>query len=181
MRVFLLNPKTGFQGKDLARRCRVSPEIVRRELRTLVSIGFAKRHSKGWVFNPEFKYVDEVEDLLINSDTVDKRALAEVFRKAGKVKLLIVSGVFIKNKDARVDLLVVGDGMKKNKIQEEIRKLESEIGKELTYAIFDTKEFVYRLNMFDKLVRDILDFPHEVLIEAKELSTQTANMDKKLV
>ncbi|GAG51475.1 unnamed protein product [marine sediment metagenome] len=39
--------------------------------------------------------------------------------------------------------------------------------------MFDTKEFFYRLNMYDKLIRDILDFPHEVVLQTKELSTQT--------
>ena len=56
---------------------------------------------------------------------------------------------------------------------EGVRRLEAEIGAELTYATFETKEFIYRLNMYDKLVRDILDFPHEVVLQAKELSTQT--------
>jgi len=88
------------------------------------------------------------------------------------VKFLLVSGIFIKNKDSRVDLLIVGDKMKRGKIEEGIRKLEAEIGAELVYAIFETKEFIYRLNMYDKLVRDILDYPHEVLLQAKELSTQ---------
>ena len=41
-----------------------------------------------------------------------------------------------------------------------IRVLESEVGKELTYAIFETPEFLYRANMYDKLVRDIIDLPH---------------------
>jgi hypothetical protein len=71
-----------------------------------------------------------------------------------------------------VDLLIVGDRMKRGKIEKGIRRLEAEIGAELVYAIFETKEFNYRLNMYDKLVRDILDYPHEVLFQAKELSTQ---------
>ena len=70
-------------------------------------------------------------------------------------------------------MLIVGDKMKRSKIEEEVRKLEAEIGTELVYAVFDTKEFIYRLDMYDKLVRDILDFPHEVIFQAKELSTQT--------
>jgi len=69
-------------------------------------------------------------------------------------------------------LLVVGDKLRKAGIEEGVRKLEAEIGTEIVYAIFDTKEFIYRLNMYDKLVRDILDYPHEVLFQAKELSTQ---------
>lgn len=172
MRAFILNPKSAWDGSDLAKQCRISPDTARRELRLLSAAGFVKKKAKGYFFNPAFKYADELENLLINTDTVDRGALLDSFRKTGRLKLLIVSGVFIKNRDARVDLLVVGDGIKRNKVEEEVRKLESEIGTELTYAVFNTKEFLYRLSMFDKLVRDILDFPHEVLFEAKELSTQ---------
>lgn len=181
MRAFLLNPKTGFGVQDLARRCRVQPAAARKELRVLASIGFLRSHSKGWVLNPTFKYAEETENLLVNADSINKNALTESFRKMGKIKLLIVSGIFIKDRDARVDLLIAGEKLKKKRIQDEIKKLEAEIGAELTYAIFDTNEFIYRLSMYDKLVRDILDFPHETLIQAKELSTQVSNMEKKLL
>ena len=67
----------------------------------------------------------------------------------------------------------MGDKIKRGKTEEGVRKLEAEIGRELVYAIFDTKEFVYRLNMYDKLARDIIDFPHEVVFQVKELSTQS--------
>ena len=43
--------------------------------------------------------------------------------------------------------------------------MESEIGKELRYAFFDTQEFKYRMSIYDKLVRDILDYPHTVLVD----------------
>ena len=69
-------------------------------------------------------------------------------------------------------MLIVGDKLKRNKIEEGIHKLEALLGAEIVYAVFDTKEFNYRLNMYDKLVRDIIDYPHTVLIQAKELSTQ---------
>ena len=62
--------------------------------------------------------------------------------------------------------------MKRNKIEEGVKKIEAEIGTELSYAVFDTKEFIYRINMYDKLVRDILDYPHEIVLQTKELSTQ---------
>jgi hypothetical protein len=172
MRLFLLNPKDNFSRKDIIKRSRVSPNIVSREIKLLASIDFIKRHRTVWSLDPLFKYMGEFDRLLIGSEAVDKKTLIDNFKKVGRVKLLLVSGVFIKNKDTRVDLLIVGDRMKKSKIEEEMRKLEAEIGTELTYAIFDTKEFAYRLEMYDKLVRDILDFPHEVIFQAKELSTQ---------
>lgn len=173
MRLFLLNPGNGFSRKDIIKRSRVNPNTVSREIRLLASIDFIKRNKVTWFFNQLFRYGGELERLLVGADTLDKKIIADNFKKVGRVKFLLVSGIFIKNKDTRVDLLIVGDKMKKSKIEEEVRKLEAEIGTELTYAVFDTKEFIYRLDMYDKLVRDILDFPHEVIFQAKELSTQS--------
>lgn len=172
MRLFLLNRGKSFSNKEIGKRSRVEPNIVRRELKLLLSVNFIKRRSADWSFNPMFKYAGEFEDLLVRSDSLSKQKLLDTFKKVGRMKLLVVSGMFIKNTDSRVDLLIVGDKLKKGKIEEGVRKLEAEIGVELVYAVFDTKEFIYRLNMYDKLVRDILDYPHEVLLQVRELSTQ---------
>jgi DNA-binding transcriptional ArsR family regulator len=173
MRLFLLNRSKTFTSKDVVKRSRVNPNIVRRELKLLFSVGFIKKRDVNWSFNSSFKYGEEFQDLLVRSDSLNKETILNNFKKVGKVKLIIVSGIFIKNEDSRIDLLIVGDKLSKAKIEEGIRKLEAEIGAELVYAIFETKEFLYRLNMYDKLIRDILDYPHEVLLQAKELSTQT--------
>lgn len=170
MRLFLLNRGKSFAGKDIAKRSRVKPEVARRELRLLNSVEFIKKRGVNWSFNAQFKYGGEFEDLLLGGDTLSKETIIENFKKVGKIKLLVVSGIFIKNHDSRVDLLIVGDKMKRGRIEEGIRRLEAEIGAELSYAVFETKEFIYRLNMYDKLVRDILDYPHEVVVQAKELS-----------
>jgi hypothetical protein len=173
MRLFLLNSKNSFNKKEIIKRSRISSIIAGREIRLLSSVGFIKKHGESWSYNYHFKYGREFERLLVSSDSFDKKVIAENFKKVGRVKLLLVAGIFIKNKDSKVDLLIVGDKMKKGRIDEEIRKLEAEIGTELVYSVFDTKDFIYRLNMYDKLVRDILDFPHEVVLQGKELSTQT--------
>ncbi len=172
MRLFLLNLKKGFKSKDAANRSRVTPAAARRELRLLASAGFIRKRGDDYIFDINFKYAAELEALLINTDSLKNEEILANFKKAGRVKFFVISGIFIKNKDSQVDLLIVGDKLKKKKIEEGVRRLEAEIGSELTYAFFETKEFIYRLNMYDKLVRDILDFPHQVLLQAKELSTQ---------
>ena len=173
MRLFLFNRDKGFTAPDVAKRSRVAPPIARREIRVLSSVGFIKKRGESWVFNTQFRYGSEFEDLLLGTDILGKEAIIENFRKVGRIKLLVVSGLFIKNRDSRVDLMIVGDKLRRGKIEEGVKKLEAEIGGELSYAVFETKEFLYRLNMYDKLVRDILDYPHEVMLQAKELSTQT--------
>ena len=172
MRLFLLNKGNGFTKKAIVKRSRVNSSTVQRELRLLSSVGFIKRRSLDWSFNSLFKYGQEFENLLLSLESLSRQDILDTFKKTGRIKLVIISGVFIKSHDSRVDLLIVGDKMKRGKIEEGIRKIEAEIGIELVYAFFDTKEFIYRLNMYDKLIRDILDYPHEVVFQAKELSTQ---------
>lgn len=172
MRLFISNRGKVFTTKEVVKRSRINQDSARKELCLLSSVSFIKKKGDGWSFNPLFKYGEEFESLLLGLDNLDNQSIINNFKKAGRIKLIIVSGVFIKNDDSRVDLLVVGDKIRRGRIEEEIRKIEAEMGRELVYAIFETQEFLYRLNMYDKLVRDIVDYPHEVVFETKELSTQ---------
>ena len=43
--------------------------------------------------------------------------------------------------------------------------MEAEMGRELQYATLSTEEFFYRRSIGDRLVRDVVDFPHEVLVD----------------
>jgi hypothetical protein len=46
------------------------------------------------------------------------------------------------------------------------------MGKEIRYSAFETGEFQYRLGMYDKLIRDVLDYPHETVLDKLGVSTQ---------
>ena len=67
--------------------------------------------------------------------------------------------------ESRVDILVVGDKINKTSLQNAMQDIESQIGKELSYAVFNTEDFSYRLDICDKLVRDILDYPHRKILK----------------
>lgn len=189
MRLFLLNPEKGFDTGDVAARARITGTQARRELSALEKIGFIKRrmfmkseifkrkHGKktvelsrtkrvsGWFFNQNFEYRNALKDVLIDAEFITNADLARRFKPAGKIKLLLVAGIFTRDPDSRLDLLLVGDNLRRNQLEKAIKILESEIGKELEYAIFDSEEFFYRSNMYDKLVRDSLDYPHDVVID----------------
>lgn len=173
MRLFLLNKDGTFDVKEIEKRSLVKAPAIRKELKLLESVAFVRKKTSGYQFNLNFKYQKEFESLLISSDSLSIDNIHQMFKKAGKIRLLLVAGVFIKNEDSRLDLFIVGDNLKRNRVEDGIKKLEAEIGREITYAIFEYKEFIYRLNMYDKLIRDVLDFPHKVIFQARELSTQT--------
>lgn len=185
MRLFLLNPEQGFEVKDVAMRSRIPQATARREILALSAIDLVKKKTiskeieigrgkvkktkikrvPGWVLNPNFHYITQVKNLLIDAEFLKKEDIIARFKPLGKVKLLIISGIFLRDDESRVDFLMVGDNFKKSQLEQTIKTMEAEIGKELAYAVFSTKEFTYRLNMYDKLVRDILDFPHERIID----------------
>lgn len=186
MRLFLLNPDYVFESAEVAKRSKSKIEAVRKELALLVVAGFLKKKQSiirdttptrskkkkpqkkrtiGWMFNPGFPYHEEIKKLLVEANFLKKEELASRFQGMGKIKLLYASGVFIGNPDTRVDLMIVGDNIKKDLVGGVIKDLEAEVGKELVYALFDTSDFIYRLGMYDKLVRDIVDFPHEKIVD----------------
>ena len=181
MRLLLLNPKAVLTPSMVSTRSSVTPAIVRREIALLARAGFierkkerqtAKKIVEGWSMNTEFEYLDAMDNLLFGTEFIDLPELAKRFKRAGKIKLLLLSGIFTHNANARLDLLVVGDNLKKPVIDRIIRSLEAEIGKELAYATFETPEFVYRASMYDKLIRDVIDFPHEEVVNVGTLLQQ---------
>lgn len=187
LRIFLLNSDQMIDSEDLAKRLRISRTKAAQECKQLQSIDFikkrayfkeivrrgkkAKKKTDGWCLNTDFAYNESLRGLLVEEEFLNKKELVRRFKKAGKIKLFIVSGIFIREKEAegRVDMLIVGDNLRKSWIEDTVRKLEAEVGKELSYAVFDTQEFIYRIEMYDKLVRDILDFPHEKLVSSPTL------------
>lgn len=178
MRLFILNTDTVFDIKMLVSKARVPKTSLRKDLNVLVAIGFIKRKNSkgkllGFIFNPDFAFISPIKELLLNPEFMKKDEIASRFKQVGRVKLLAVSGIFIDNNESRLDILLVVDKIKRSVFDQIIKTLEAELGKELTYAIFTPDEFFYRLGMYDKLLSDMLDFPHEKLIATPEFSTFT--------
>ncbi len=187
MRLFLLNSNSAFEVDEVALRSRVTKNNARREINGLCAMDFIKRKtinkegSRGakkkisaWQLNPMFQYLDAVRDLLVDHSLLLEEDIIKRFKQIGKIKLMMVSGVFIGNTESRADFLIVGDKLKKNLLSQIMKGLEAEIGKELNYVVLDTEEFKYRMDMYDKLVCDIIDLPHLKLVDNGQLSTYTS-------
>jgi hypothetical protein len=183
MRLFLLNDNN-FDVEEIVSRSRVTKNNVRKEINALLAMGFIKQKTiskegyRGarkkiivYYLNPSFKYLDYVRNLLTDPNLLLQEDLPQRFKPIGKIKLMLASGVFMGDNKSRIDIFIVGDKLKKNTLQQIIKGLEADIGKELNYVVFDTDEFKYRLDMYDKLVCDSIDLPHEKIIDNGQLST----------
>ena len=166
MRLFLSNSEASFSRSEVSRRSKVSAGALRRELNLLRDAHFIVKGKRSeWSLNPAFPFRKALSGLLIGGQSFTNDELARRFRNAGRIKLLIVSGVFLREEGSRTDILVVADNPKKAAIDRVVRGLEAEIGKELSYSILDTEEFKYRIGVYDKFIRDILDYAHSRIID----------------
>jgi hypothetical protein len=185
LRLFLFSGTTPLFAKEISTHSKCTPAMVKKELNLLVKADLVKKKivSKdvqvtrgkktivnkvkgvGYVLNDRFPYLEPLKNLLTIASIRPDEALAKRIAAAGRIKLLIAAGVFIQNWESRVDLLIVGEEINLAKVDGIIKTVESEIGKEISYSAFDTTDFEYRLGIHDRLIRDILDYPHVTLID----------------
>lgn len=185
LRLFLSNSLEVFSPADVTQKSKVKPTEARREISLLKKMGFlnekscvresvVKRGSKeavvkkkiaGLQLKQDFPLLAPLKNLIFAEMPLSRNEIIKRFRSVGKIKLLILAGVFIDEQDSRVDVLVVGDNIKKRAMESALRSLESEIGKELSYSALETADFLYRVSVYDKFVHDVLDFKHDRVID----------------
>ena len=190
LRLFMQNPEYNFIFSELVKRTNLNSGTVKKELKKLLNIDLIKtkivrikpeqvsskdkksiraKKIKIYYINPSFELLKELHDLIIKSSITSKTKLSQRLKKLGRIKLAIISGILINRDDSRADLLVVGDNIKKGALDSFLHQTESELGKHLQYTIMDTKEFKYRLDMYDRFLRDVLEGPHEKLINRSNI------------
>ena len=178
MRLFIYNPEAVYDPRGVATKSKTKIEVVRRELNSLQKAGLAKRRVvsykgkkiNGWTIDSSFQYLKPLQELLTHMGPLTHQELIKRLSKTARVKLVVVSGVFSQQWDGRIDLLIVGDRINKTLLSSTLRTLEAEIGKDLQYAALETADFQYRLGIGDKLIRDVFDYPHEVVLDKIGLS-----------
>ncbi len=171
LRLFLFNPLVSFTAAEAAERSRADTTAVRRELLNLKQAGLLKKARTKvtrYELNDKFPYLSALKGLILNTERRGE-SIPERLRSAGTIKLVILSGVFVGDVEGDLDMLVVGDRVREPVLREKIKSVEAELGRELRYALLATPDFLYRLNMSDKLLRDILDYPHRIVFDRLDI------------
>ena len=181
-----MNPDIQYSATDASRQLQVRPVKFLAEARRLKELGlirassarlatlplgktkvkrrFVAKRTKIFAANKDFPLFGELRALALKSAPHAKGPLAAKIKRVGAIKLAVLAGVFIDNPTSRVDMLLVGDGFKKVRLKALVQWLETKVGKELNYVAMSSSEFKYRMDMYDRFVRDIFEFPHETII-----------------
>jgi len=175
LRFFTLNPGSESSLSEIAVVVKASQESIRRELKILESIKFlsekqvSRTNARGdhkikvrvWSLDHAFPFIPDLRRILSYDITEKRLDVAKKFRGCGRIKLIILSGLFMNDASGRVDLTIAGDDLERRKIEKVIHNLEADFGKEIKYAILDTEDFNFRMFSGDKFIRDIYDYPFE--------------------
>lgn len=185
MRFFLHHEEGIFSPSILSEKTKIKEVVIKKELAFLTSLGFIEKKKaklfvtvgkgkkatqklkevNGLMLNQDFPLNDALKNLLFDFQAIDKKELASRFKATGRIKLFLTSGIFIGDEKSRLDVLIVGESMKKPKAEKEFEILSAELGREVIFAVMDVEEYMYRLKMYDKFVRDVLDMPNEKVID----------------
>jgi hypothetical protein len=142
-----------------------------RKLKTIKKIKKNPRTDRvSYSLNPEFEFFGELKNLILKSSPAEKNQMVKKILGLGRVKLAVISGIFIAENsgpdiyDTVADLFIVGDDVSNNKLRAFLTALEAEVGKEIKFTLMDKDEFQYRYGMFDRFIRVLLEGPHEKII-----------------
>ena len=166
--LFVKNPDSAFYVREITRKLKERINSIRRELANLeknsILKSFKKDKKKYYTLNHSCIIVDELSALILKSSIVSKEKVTQEIKKLGNVYFAALSGIFTRS-SSKVDLLMVSDNIKKNKLTKVINSLEKQQGQELNYTIMSKREFRHRKNVDDRFLKSITDDKHQVLID----------------
>jgi len=197
MRLFLFQEGEGYTMNEISSRVQSRSDLVKKEMKILESAGFVEykefgdnyeevlppeivaknlrrkvkssRRLLGYSVNKNSPLISGLHELLIDTNLIDNKILLKYFASLSYIKLLILSGVFVKEPYSKSDIMLVGEKIDTKKLGQIIKQIEAEIGKEIRYSVFTPDEFLYRISMYDKFILDILRTPHIKLIEKMQI------------
>jgi len=181
LKAFLFHPDEQYYIRQLSRDLNLQVNSVRRELENLEDFGLLvsgspepgeavvekildRQDKKYFRVNKNFPLFDDVKSLIIKSQILHKDDFTKDLLRAGSVKLLVLTGVFVNDFKAPTDVLIVGK-INKDRLQKIIRDLEKELGREVNFTILSAAEFKYRRDIADIFLYDLLEKDKIVVID----------------
>lgn len=192
LRVFMFSQSEPFTVTKAAKRAGLNAKVTLREIRALEQLGIVKKGKtaqaasagkKGvrakpkqgaktetaWVIDPDCKHLRALSSFVHEVSPMRRENIVGALKNSGRLAAVVLSGCFMGDLSRPVDLIVAADNLNEARLEHAIRALEPLFGREIRYSAFSTPEFRYRLTIQDHLIRDTLDYPHQVLLDRLHL------------
>lgn len=179
LRFFLFNPSQEFTFDDISRRAKLVRRTARTEINALERAEVIKKkvvfmkhptrevkvRAQVYVLNTRSPQLSSLQTFLFETAPINGKTLLKHMRKVGPIDFLACAGIFMREFDRRLDVLIAMKKLIPSKVEVAIRALEAELGIEIRYAMLTTEDLKYRVGMYDKLTRDVFDYGHQILVD----------------
>lgn len=180
LQLFFRFPEQNFFVRELARLTEIQLHAIRRELANLARLDIiievpqadlpadkmGTERSKYYRLNQDALLFAELRALLIKAKIVEEKELIATLKdKAGKLTLFMLTGVFMQEKDASTDILLVGT-VRPQVVAKFVKAYEKETGEELRYTVMTDKEFMERRELGDKFLYSLFEGKHSMVVNS---------------
>lgn len=168
----LKRPNEEGTAQELASAAGTTREAALRELNALVRLSMVR--ARGTVrdrkFVPEENDLlyEPIRNLLISATTPDKKDILNAFRGVRGLRLIVTAGALMDDPRSGVDLLVVSRSRSDAAIAKAVKKVEAIAAIPIRYAVLGVEEYEGRKQAYDRMLRDIFEYSHEVVLEKSD-------------
>ncbi len=153
--------------REIAREINERLNAVRRELDILQKIGmlnsYDSKRRKYYVVRKDFVLLNELTSIMRKSGPQIEDSLFKNLPRVGDVYYACASGVFTGVENSPTDLLLVGN-IDEIKLKVFARRIERQLGKEISYTPITVNEYRYRRNFNDIFLKQIFSAPYTEII-----------------
>jgi hypothetical protein len=179
LRFFVFNPSKVETFDEISKRARLVRRTARTEMSILEKAGVVKKKTiyiavpdkdkkmkaVGHTLDKAFPNLPALQSFLFATAPINGKTLLRHLRTAGSLDFVAAAGVFQQEFEHRLDVMVTMKKLDENKVANAIRSLEAELGIDIKFAAMTTEDLRYRIGMHDKLIRDVFDYSHEILVD----------------
>lgn len=170
--------------REISRTINERLNAVRRELDILQKIGmlnsYPRKRRKYYTVDQNFVLFEELTSIMKKTGPRLEDGLFKNIERLGEISYVCATGVFTGAQKAPTDLLIIGN-VDEQKLAIFAKRIESQIGQEITYTPITENEFRYRRNFNDIFLSQIFSGTYQVIIDnlkeplqPKELTKQKA-------
>ena len=177
LNLLLLHPEMEYSPRQIAQNLDLPGTAVHRELEVLQKAQLVKERApetpegkgakiKNRLFSIDQNFIlyPEIRALFIKAQILSSQKFIASLLKTGRLKLLIMTGIFTNYSEAPTDILVVGH-VKRDAFLKSIKALEKDLGREINFTILSEREFYYRQEIMDIFLYNILAGKNLILLD----------------
>jgi len=166
---FIRQPGEWRCAADVASTIQSTKSAVSKELARLVRFGLLKSKRMGttavYASNESDELFAPLAAFLATVATPTDKEILDALRAVRGITLIVAGGLLTQEPKSSVELLIVGKHPNTKLIERAVKKLENVAAIPIRFAVLEAGEYSERRQAYDRMLRDLFEFKHRVILE----------------